>query len=178
MDIHDHYVKETLTAADGSPRDIWHCRYCGQTVWSDRGLADHIELFHQNALDHLDPEYAPGDIVYYMVDYDVYMRGAVQSFRRDEVSAQYLFTIKWDDEEMAVRRSIGKEIPEAYLHFVDPAGGKAVVDVMNSTVETLEGLMRRDDKEAAYWYSNGPNISLLVTLPRKPRNPSNKENHK
>jgi len=178
MDIHDHYVKETLTAADGSPRDIWHCRYCGQAAGGDHWLADHIALFHQNALDHLDPEYAPGDVVYYMVDYDVYMRGTVQSFRRDEVSAQYLFTIKWDDEEMAVRSAIGKEIPEAYLHFADPAVVKAVVDVMNSTVETLEGLMRRDDKEAAYWYSDGPNISLLVTLPRKPRNPSNKENHK
>lgn len=172
MDIHDHYVKETLTAADGSPRDIWHCRYCGQTAWSDRGLADHIELFHKNALDHLDPEYAPGDIVHYMVDDDVYMRGTVQSFRRDVVSAQYLFTIKWDDEEMAVRKSTGKEIPEAYLHFADPAVGKAVVDVMNSTVEALEGLMRRDVKRGAYWHSNGPHISLRVTLPSKPRNPS------
>jgi len=173
MDIHDHYVKETLTNASGSTLDIWHCRYCGQTVWSDRGLADHIELFHQHALDHLDPEYAPGDIVYYMVgDNDVYMRGAVQSFRRDAVSAQYLFTIKWDDEEMAVRRAIGKEIPEAYLHFADPAVGKAVVDVMNSTVEALEGLLWRDGTRVAYWYSNGPDISLRVTLPSKPRNPS------
>ena len=171
MDIHDHYVKETLTAADGSPRDIWHCRYCGQTVWSDRGLADHIELFHQNALDHLDPEYAPGDVVHYMVgDDDVYMRGTIQSFRMDEVSAQYLFTIKWDDEEMAVRRSIGKEIPEAYLHFSDPAVGKAVVDVMNSTVEALEALLPQ--RVMAYWSSNGPDISLWVTSLSKPRNPS------
>jgi len=171
MDIHDHYVKETLPAAYGSPRDIWHCRYCGQTVWGDRGLADHIELFHQNALDHLDPEYAPGDIVYYMVgDNDGYMRGTVQSFRRDEVSVQYLFTIKWDDEEMAVRRDIGKEIPEAYLHVTDPTSGKAVVDVINSAVEALEGLLWRDGTRVAYRYSNGPDISLRVTLPSKPRN--------
>ena len=170
MDIHDHYVKETLPAADGSPQDIWHCRYCGQTIWSDRGLADHIKLLHQNALDHLDPEYAPGDIVYYMVgDNDVYMRGTVQSFRRDEVSAQYLFTIKWDDEEMAVSEDIGKEIPEAYLHFADPAVGEAV-DVMNSMVEALKELLPKH--VLVHWSSNGPYISLLVTSPSKPRNPS------